>query len=235
MTVTILQALLGVLLHNQQTMEEAFAFFAVNTRDGFVTYYNGVHKIEWIRGEETNLHLKVDKKGRLFVAKKFENFCSWSIDTNRTKNQLRVKPAIIQMNVLRASGKRGGYLIRFHVQTPILARTKKFQFHGKWIGFWTNDTMLQNNLWTRSSKGKFGKATFIDKFIQFNTVMDSVRMLNNTIAAKNLEIGSCDHLNAEKASWDWTLPSGGDQPEASGTIFDFNCLDCGYKWSEELY
>ena len=183
---TIMQALLGVLLHNNQSMEEAFAFFAVNTRSGLISSWGGVHKIEWIRGENTEAYFRIDKKGRLFVARKFMNVSSWSIDTNRFKNQLRVKPAMIQMNVLRASGKRGGYLIRLHVQTPILAKTKKFQFHGKWVGYWASETMLQNGLWTKSSNGKFGKATLIKDVINYNTVMESINMLDYAVLHKDI-------------------------------------------------
>lgn len=183
---TIMQALLGVLLHNNQSMEEAFAFFAVNTRSGLISSWGGVHKIEWIRGENTEAYFRIDKKGRLFVAKKFMNVSSWSIETNRLKNQLRVKPAMIQMNVLRASGKRGGYLIRLHVQTPILAKTKKFQFHGKWVGYWASEAMLQSGLWTKSSNGKFGKATLINDVINYNTVMESVNMLDYAIRHKDI-------------------------------------------------
>lgn len=193
-----MQALLGVLLHNNQSMEEAFTFFAVNTRSGLISSRGGVHKIEWIRGENTAPYFRVDKKGRLFVARKFMNVSSWSIDTNRFKNQLRVKPAMIQMNVLRASGKRGGYLIRLHVQTPILAKTKKFQFHGKWVGYWASEIMLENGLWTKSSNGKFGKATLIKDVIDYNTVLESINMLNNAIGAKNLEIGFCKQSDSEE-------------------------------------
>ena len=188
MTPTILQAIISVILHNSHTMEQAFAFFAVNIRDGFITHNRGVHKIEWFRGENKPAQYRIDKKGRLFVAVKYAAISSWSIDTNRTKNQLRIKPAIIQMNVLRASGKRGGYLIRFHVQTPILAQTKKFQFHGKWIGYWASETMLNNGLWTKSSNGKFGKATFIKNVVSYEEVLNAVKMLNEAIETKNVII-----------------------------------------------
>lgn len=186
MTPTILQAIISVILHNSHNMEEAFAFFSVNTREGFISYYRGIHKIEWFRGEDKPAEFRIDKKGRLFVAVKLSGTSSWSIDTKRKKNQLRVNPAIIQMNVLRASGKRGGYLIRFHVQTPILARTKKFQFHGKWVGYWASEKMLENGLWTKSSNGKFGKATLIDKTISQGLVMRSVKMLNDAINQKDI-------------------------------------------------
>lgn len=186
MTPTILQAIISVILHNSHNMEEAFAFFSVNTREGFISYYRGIHKIEWFRGEDKPAEFRIDKKGRLFVAVKLSGTSSWSIDTRRTKNQLRVNPAIIQMNVLRATGKRGGYLIRFHVQTPILARTKKFQFHGKWVGYWASEKMLENGLWTKSSNGKFGKATLIDKTISQGLVMQSVKMLNDAIKQKDI-------------------------------------------------
>lgn len=197
MTITILQALIGVILHNNQSMEKAFAFFAVNTREGFTSYSSGVHKIQWIRGEETAPYYRIDKKGRLFVARKFMDFSSWSIDTNRSKNQLRVKPATIQMNVLRASGKRGGYLIRLHVQTPILAKTKKFQFHGKWVGYWASETMLESGIWTKSSNGKFGKATLInDSSVNYETVMTSIKMLNEAIQTKDISVA----IDAQKMS-----------------------------------
>lgn len=186
MTPTILQAIISVILHNSHTMEQAFAFFAVNIRDGFITHNRGVHKIEWFRGENKPAQYRIDKKGRLFVAVKYCGFSSWAIDTNRMKNQLRVKPAIIQMNVLRASGKRGGYLIRFHVQTPVLARTKKFQFHGKWVGYWASEKMLENGLWTKSSNGKFGAATAINKVIDYSEVKNAVELLNKAIDGKDI-------------------------------------------------
>jgi hypothetical protein len=206
MALTILQAILAVVLHNNQSMEEAFAFFAVNTRDGF-TYQNGsVHKIDWIRGENTAPYYRIDKKGRLFVARKFENISSWAIDTNKVKNNLRVKPAMIQMNVLRASGKRGGYLIRLHVQTPILARTKKFQFHGKWVGYWASETMLQSGIWTKSANGKFGKATLINDVISYETVMKSVEMLNHALDKDrntNLVIGANSMFGKSYTAEEW--------------------------------
>lgn len=186
MTPTILQAIISVILHNSHNMEQAFAFFAVNIRDGLITHNRGVHKIEWFRGENKPAQYRIDKKGRLFVAVKYCGFSSWAIDTNRTKNQLRVKPAIIQMNVLRASGKRGGYLIRFHVQTPVLARTKKFQFHGKWVGYWASEKMLENGLWTKSSNGKFGAATTINKVIDYSEVKNAVELLNKAIDGKDI-------------------------------------------------
>lgn len=183
---TILQAIFAVILHNNKSMEEAFAFFGINTREGFITYYRGVHKIEWFRGEDKPAQYRIDKKGRLFVAVKFAGYSSWAIDTKRAKNNLRISPAMIQMNVLRASGKRGGYLIRLHMQTPILAKTKKFQFHGKWVGYWASEKMLENGLWTKSSNGKFGKATLIDKTISTVLVRNSVRMLDEAIKMKDI-------------------------------------------------
>ena len=44
----------------------------------------------------------------------------------------------------------------------------------------------------------------------------------------------CEHPNMEKFSYEWELPSGGDEPGASGITLDFSCPDCGYESSEEL-
>ena len=203
MALTIMQAILAIVLHNNQSMEQAFAFFAVNTRGGLVYQKGTTHIIQWTRGENTDHYYRIDKKGRLFVARKFQNVCSWAIDTNKVKNNLHIKPAMIQMNVLRASGKRGGYLIRLHIQTPVLARTKKFQFHGKWVGYWASETMLENGLWTKSSNGKFGKALYISDTISHRIVMDSVHMLNTATETKDISLVIETQKKSQKADIDW--------------------------------
>lgn len=48
-------------------------------------------------------------------------------------------------------------------------------------------------------------------------------------------IAVCEHPNMEKFSYEWELPSGGDEPGESGITLDFSCPDCGYESSEELY
>lgn len=177
MVTTILQLIISVIMQDK-TLDEAFAFFNINTRNGFVLMdVRNVQKIQWIRGENTDRYYRTDKKGRLFVARKFEDVSFWQI--NPLKNyKLSIKPAIIQMNVLRASGKRGGYLIRLHMQTPLLSKTGKFQFQGKWVGYWASEQMLEAGLWTKSVRGKFGKPSYINDTVPFMAVKDSVDMLN---------------------------------------------------------
>lgn len=182
-TLTIMQAILAVILHNNKTMEEAFAFFAVNTRDGYcLESREGNPRIYWMRGEDTTPYCKLDKKGRLFVARKFWNTCSWGI--NLETGKLTIKPAIIQMNVLKSNSKRGGWLIRLHVQVPVLARTKKFQFHGKWVGYWASDAMLEAGLMTKASNGKFGKAITVESVINHAVVTEQVNMLKQMLGEK---------------------------------------------------
>lgn len=181
-TLTILQAILGVILHNNKTVEEAFAFFNVNTREGVISLGSNIQKIMWVRGEETRPYYKLDKKGRLFVARKLMDICSWGINSNSGK--LVIKPVIIQMNVLKSNSKRGGWLIRLHVQTPILARTKKFQFHGKWVGYWASDAMLEAGLMAKASNNKFGKALLIKDVVNHAYVIEQVNMLKEKMGIK---------------------------------------------------
>lgn len=175
--ITIVQAIYSILMYNNGTMEEAFATFAINFRNGDVCG----NFVTWVRGEHTSPYMKADKKGRIFVAQKFMTDITWGISPF---GKLFIQPGIIQLNVLKSNSKRGGWLIRTHVQTPILARTKKFQFHNKWVGYWASDAMLEAGLMVKASDHKFGKPIFIKDVLDKDIVMNNINMLKSILGEK---------------------------------------------------
>jgi hypothetical protein len=180
-TFTILQAVIAVMLHSNNNLGAALQFFNINTRDGISYRGESTKGLEWVRGEDTEAYMKADKKGRLFVAQKYMTVVRWGITSS---NKLYLKSGIIQMNVLKSNSKRGGWLIRFHVQTPVLARTKKFQFHGKWVGYWASDAMLEAGLMAKASNNKFGKAVLINEVFNYENVMQNINMLKGVLGEK---------------------------------------------------
>jgi hypothetical protein len=145
-TTTLLQAVIAVLQWGGADLASAFRQFGVNTRDGLVM----TRVITWTRSNDTKPYVKKDVKGRLLVAQKYMTPISWGIEGSK----LKIFPGIIQINVLKARGKRGGWLIGVHRQTPVLSqKTMKFVFCCRWDNYWASDAMLEKSLMVRMDKG----------------------------------------------------------------------------------
>jgi hypothetical protein len=159
-------------------LTDALNFLEIDCRGGEFYHGHNSQGIEWIRGEKVDPQLKIDKKGRLFVAEKVFTTVRWGIRYNGTCFSA---PGIIQFNVLKSNSKRGGFLIRFHVQTPVLAKDGKFRFQGKWVGYWATEAMLKNGLMAKASNGKFGKAIFADEVFPIEFIIANVNILKQAI------------------------------------------------------
>lgn len=145
-TTTLLQAVIAVLQWGSADFASVFSQFGINTREGLVM----TRVVTWTRSHNTEPYVKKDVKGRLLVAQKYMATISWGIEGSK----LRVFPGIIQVNVLKARGKRGGWLIRVHKQTPLLSqKTLKFVFSNKWEGYWASEAMMESGLMVRMDKG----------------------------------------------------------------------------------
>lgn len=126
-----------------------------DTRDG---QWDNDYSISWIRGLDTNPTVKVNKKGHLFVAQKFSKMVTFTIDPS---NCVLIINAVLQINVTKANGKRGGWLIHLYKQTPVMSNLNKFVFSGVWHTYWATDEMLRAGMVCRAIRGKFGKSVKI--------------------------------------------------------------------------
>jgi hypothetical protein len=176
-TTTLLQAVIAVLQWGNVDLASVFSQFGINTREGMVM----TRVVTWIRSYKTGPYVKKDIKGRLLVAQKYWTQISWGIEGSK----LRVFPGIIQINVLKARGKKGGWLINIHKQTPLLSqKTMKFVFCNRWEGYWASDELLKAGLMVRMDKGirrsrnkpRPGSAARIEKFVSIRQKRD---ILNN--------------------------------------------------------
>lgn len=154
--------------------------------------------ITWTRSYSTDPYVKKDIKGRLLVAQKYATQISWGIEGSK----LKMIPGIIQVNVLKARGKRGGWLIRVHKQTPVLSqKTLKFVFCNRWDGYWASDAMIQKGLMVRMDKGlkkikgkpNPGKAAFVSDFVGLRISRD---VFSNVELLKEEE-----NKNSQKLAW----------------------------------
>jgi hypothetical protein len=197
----------GILLDEQRigrNLENTLRLLGINTRDAEIDRST----LTWIRDnhvKEFDSHVKVDAKKRTFVAWNYIASISWmptrEIETKdigyikqmatisdrvfdlNEKFRPKVTSGIIQMNVLRAKGKRGGWLIRIHKQKPVLSsRTNQFVFSGNWVGYWASDKMWEKGLVAKAVKGKFGNARLVDrtelKYLE-EDINESIRILRN--------------------------------------------------------
>lgn len=176
-TTTLLQAVIAVLQWGSADLASVFSQFGINTREGMVM----TRVVIWTRSHDTKPYVKKDVKGRLLVAQKYWAQISWGIEGSK----LRVLPGVIQINVLRARGKKGGWLINVHKQTPLLSqKTMKFVFCNKWEGYWASDELLKAGLMVRMDKGvrrskgkpRPGSAARIEEFVSIRQKTD---ILNN--------------------------------------------------------
>lgn len=172
-TTTLLQAVIAVLQWGSTDLASALRQFGINTREGMVM----TRVITWTRSHNTEPYVKKDVKGRLLVAQKYMTPISWGIEGSK----LKIIPGIIQVNVLKARGKRGGWLIRVHKQFPVLSqKTLKFVFCNKWEGYWASEVMMEKGLMVRMDKGHKkkpwlptpGKPGFIGDFVGFSISKD---------------------------------------------------------------
>lgn len=182
-TTTLLQAVIAVLQWGSADLASALRQFGINTREGMVM----TRVVTWTRSYDTKPYVKKDVKGRLLVAQKYMTPISWGIEGSK----LMIIPGIIQVNVLKARGKRGGWLIRVHKQTPLLSqKTLKFVFSNKWEGYWASEAMMENGLMVRMDKGHKkkswlpnpGKPALISDFVGRSIsrdVYDNVQLLKD--------------------------------------------------------
>jgi len=180
-TTTLLQAVIAVLQWGSADFASVFSQFGINTREGLVM----ARVVTWTRSYDTKPYVKKDVKGRLLVAQKYMTPISWGIEGSK----LMIIPGIIQVNVLKARGKRGGWLIRVHKQTPLLSqKTLKFVFSNKWEGYWASEAMMESGLMVRMDKGlkkkswlpNPGKPALISDFVGrpiSRDVYDNVQLL----------------------------------------------------------
>lgn len=182
---SIFQAVIAVMMYTASDLWEALMKLGIDTRNNITIPLweekHGCQTVRWNRGEDTAAYMKADKKGRIFVAQKFSAQIGWGISS---KKKMIIIPGIIQLNVLKSNSKRGGWLIRTHVQTPVLARTLKFQFHGKWVGYWASDAMLEAGLMVRASNHKFSKAMLINDVISEHIVQSNINQLKEILGEK---------------------------------------------------
>ena len=182
---SIFQAVIAVMMYTASDLWETLIKLGIDTRNTIsIPLWEekyGCQTLRWNRGEDTAAYMKADKKGRIFVAQKFAAQIGWGVSS---KKKMIVIPGIIQLNVLKSNSKRGGWLIRTHVQTPVLARTSKFQFHGKWVGYWASDAMLEAGLMVKASNHKFGKPMRISDVISEQTVRNNINQLKQILGEK---------------------------------------------------
>jgi len=141
----------------------------VDTREGD-TDGAGV-RISWKRGENTASFMKADKKGRFFVGQKFASQTTWGMNYKKSRygkwsinTKITTTPAVIQVNVRPAQGKRGGWLINVHNQTPYF-KENKFVFRCRWANYWASDAMIVAGLVTKFQGGKSGKSMFLSEVL----------------------------------------------------------------------
>lgn len=198
----------GLLLQQKKvakTLESTLQLLGIDTRNAEINRST----LTWIRDnhlKESMLpRVKVDAKKRTFVAWNYIGRISWMptreiemkeighikqlaamseqvVDLNQ-KFCPEIKSDIIQMNVLRARGKRGGWLIRIHKQKPVLSsKVNKFVFSGNWVGYWASDKMWEKGLVAKAVKGKLGRAQFVNrtelKYLE-KDISESIGILRN--------------------------------------------------------
>lgn len=132
-------------------------------------------RISWNRGVETPSESKTDKKNRLFIARKFISETTWGMNYTKAKNKygerafrvntkITTTPAVVQINVRRATGKRGGWFINVHEQVPFF-KEDRFVFRCKWINYWASDAMIVAGLASKFQGGKLGKAIYLNEVL----------------------------------------------------------------------
>jgi len=157
----------------------------VDTREG-ETDGAGV-RISWKRGENTASFMKADKKGRLFVGQKFASQTTWGMNYKKSRygkwsvnTKITTTPAVIQVNVRPAQGKRGGWLINVHNQTPYF-KENKFVFRCHWANYWASDAMIVAGLVAKFQGGKSGKSMFLGEVLgddqRATMVLDNIQSL----------------------------------------------------------
>lgn len=133
----------------------------VDTREG-TDSGSGV-RISWKRGIDSLSFFKTDKKGRLFVGQKFSSVTTWGLNYKLNKgkwsiiNKITTTPAVIQVNIRPANGKRGGWLINVHNQTAFF-KDDRFVFRCRWANYWASDAMIVAGLVSKCQNGKLGKS-----------------------------------------------------------------------------
>lgn len=154
---TTLVALIALLPWVKMDLWDALVFLGIDVRDGQIKN----NTISWTRWKNEPLRLKTDKKGRIFAA--YGRSANVSLRIKLHKQMTASKSNIIQINVRKATGKRGGWLINTHVVTPVLSRNGKFQFLGKWENYWASDQMLDAGLMSKVVRGKLSGAMIMHK------------------------------------------------------------------------
>lgn len=190
--VTIMQVFMA-LQQSGIDIKSVLENLGVDTREG-ICYYTSWGTLRWNKGMNTDPYTKVDIKGRLFAAQKFEGIVEWGVSRGTwVKDELVPKQlitsAVIQINVLKARGKRGGWIIGIHNIFPILAKNGKIRFCCKWENYWASESMLTAGLIAMSKKGKLQKAAFINKVIDRNAPIDAQKIIDlvNMVKAESGE------------------------------------------------
>lgn len=201
----ILVAVKAVMKRWKKSLRAELERRGFDTRDG--QWDNG-YSISWIRGLNTNPTVKVNKKGRLFVAQKFSKMVTFTIDPS---NSVLIINAVLQINVTKASGKRGGWLIHLYKQTPVMSNLNKFVFSGVWHTYWATDEMLRAGMVCRAIRGKFGKSVKIDSIEKNNakdvywhrhTVKENINLLAQELGIKS----PFQHEAGESIHYMWDAP-----------------------------
>lgn len=150
-------ALIALLPWVKMDLWDALSFLGIDLRDGQIKK----NTISWTRWKNEPLRLKTDKKGRIFAA--YGRSATVSLRIKLHMQTTASRSNVIQINVRKATGKRGGWLINTHVVTPVLSRNGKFQFLGKWENYWASEQMLDAGLVSKVVRGKLSEAMLMHK------------------------------------------------------------------------
>ena len=127
-------------------------------------------RICWTRGQDGNRFTRIDVKGRVFISQKFSGETTWGLNFRQSKNKwgiinkITTTPAVIQINVRQATGKRGGWFINVHEQVPFF-KEDRFVFRCSWRNYWASDAMVVAGLASKFTNGKLGKAIYLNEVL----------------------------------------------------------------------
>lgn len=191
--VTIVQVLMA-LQQSGANIKVVLENLGVDTREG-ICHYTSWGTLCWTKGRNTDPYTKVDIKGRLNAAQKFEGIVEWGVARNyytegyEVNAKQHIVSAVIQLNVFKTRGKRGGWAIGIHNIFPILSKNGKIKFCCKWDNYWASESMLTAGLIATRKKGKLQGSSFINKVIDHNAPIDAQKIIDlvNMVKAESGE------------------------------------------------
>lgn len=171
-------------------------------------------RISWKRGQDGKRFIRIDVKGRVFVGQKFSGETTWGLNFRQPKtnqygerkwgiiNKITTTPAVIQINVRAATGKRGGWFINVHEQVPFF-KEDRFVFRCSWRNYWASDAMVVAGLASKFTNGKLGKAIYLNEVLgDSERVALVIEMVNECQEFSGKEPLPSHEARMNKKMWD---------------------------------